>query len=86
MRFIKTILASAGMSLATAATAMAAPLALQQDPAPIKVDVHTSATHTVWYTDPVWLAIGGVVALLIIVLAIFAARGRSEGSNTTVVR
>jgi hypothetical protein len=84
MRFIKTILASAGMSVATAVSAMAAPL--QQDPAPIKVDVHTNATHTVWYTDPVWLAIGGVVALLIIVLAIFAARGRSEGSNTTVVR
>ena len=86
MRFIKTILTSVGTLLATAATAMAAPLALLQDPAPIKVDVHTSETHTVWYTDPVWLAIGGVVVLLIIVLAIFAARGRNNGSSTTVVR
>jgi drug/metabolite transporter (DMT)-like permease len=86
MRFIKTILTSAGTLLATAATAMAAPLAFLQDPAPIKVDIHTSESHTVWYTDPMWLAIGGIVALLIIVLAIFAARNRSGGSNTTVVR
>ena len=54
-----------------------------QDPA-IKVDVHTNGSHTVWYTDPVWLAVGGVVVLLVIVLAIFAARGRN--SSTTVVR
>lgn len=84
MGFIKTILTSAGTLLATAATAMAAPLALLQDPAPIKIDVSTSETHTVWYANPVWLAIGGVVVLLIIVLAIFAARSR--GSSTTVVR
>jgi hypothetical protein len=85
MRFIKTMLTSAGTLLATAGTAMAAPLALLQDPAPVKVDVHTTETHTVWYTDPVWLAIGGVVVLLIIILAVVAVRGR-DGSNTTVVR
>lgn len=84
MRFIKTMLASAGGLLASAATAMAAPIALLQDPSPVKVEVHTTETHTVWYTDPVWLAIGGVVVLLIIVLAIFAARGRNN--STTVVR
>lgn len=84
MRFFKTVLTSTGVLCATAVTAMATPMALLQDP-PIKVDVHTSETHTVWYTNPVWLAIGGIVALLIIVLAIFAARGRSD-SNTTVVR
>ena len=83
MRFIKTILTSAGMLLASAGTAMAA---LQDPQAPIKIDVSTSETHTVWYANPVWLAIGGIVVLLIIVLAIFAARNRSEGSNTTVVR
>ena len=83
MRFIKTLLMSAGLLLATTTTAMAVSPALLQDPT-IKVEVQTSATHTVWYTNPVWLAIGGIVALLIIVLAIFAARGR-EG-NTTVVR
>ena len=84
MRFIKTMLASAGGLLATATAAMAAPMALLQDPT-VKVDVHTTEGHTVWYTNPVWLAIGGIVVLLIIVLAIMAARGRSDGS-TTVVR
>jgi len=57
--------------------------ALLQDPT-LKVEVQTRATHTVWYTNPMWLAIGGLAALLIIVLAIVATRGR-EG-NTTVVR
>ena len=84
MRFIKTILTSAGALFATTATAVASAVQDPQAP-PIKVDVHTSETHTVWYTDPVWLAVGGLVVLLIIVLAVVAARGRGE-SNTTVVR
>ena len=68
MRFFKTMLTSASMLLASAATAMAAPIALLQDPqAPVKVDVHTSETHTVWYADPVWIAVGAIVVLLIIV-------------------
>ena len=77
MRFIKTLLTSAGMLLVTVGTAVA------QDPT-LKIEVETAPTRTVWYTNPVWLAIGGIVALLIIVLAIFAARGR--GNDTTVVR
>jgi hypothetical protein len=83
MHIIKTLGTSAAMLLVTAATAMAVPLAMLQDPT-LKVEVHTSPTHTVWYTNPVWLAIGGIVALLIIVLAVVATRGRE--SNTTVVR
>ena len=83
MHFIKTLLTSTSMLLATAATAMAVPLAMLQDPI-LKVEVQTSATPTVWYTNPVWLAIGGIFALLIIVLAVVAARGR-EGT-TTVIR
>ena len=77
MRFIKTLLTSAGMLVATAGMAVA------QDPT-LKVEVETAPTRTVWYTSPTWLAIGGIVALLVIVLAIMAARGR--GSDTTVIR
>lgn len=80
MRFIKTLLTSAGMLLATVGTATAAVL---QDPT-LKVEIQTAPTRTVWYMSPVWLAIGGIVALLVIVLAIMAARGR--GGDTTVVR
>ncbi len=83
MHFIRTLPTSAGLLLASAATAMAAPLALLQDPT-LKVEVQTNATHTVWYANPVWIAIGGIAALLIVVLAVVAARGR--GGNTTVVR
>ena len=81
MRYIKTLLTSAGMLLATTGTAMA--VTVMQDPT-LKVEVETAPTRTVWYTSPVWLAIGGIVALLIIVLAIMASRGR--GNDTTVVR
>lgn len=87
MRVIKTMLTSVGMLFASATAAMAAPLALLQDPpAPVKVDVTTTESHTVWYTDPLWLGIGGLVVLLVIVLAVMAARGRDSGSSTTVVR
>ena len=86
-RFVKTMLTSATMLLASVATAMAAPVALLQDPqSPVKVDVHTTETHTVWYTEPIWIAVGAIVVLLIIVLAVLAGRGRDSGSSTTVIR
>ena len=85
MRVIKTMLASMSLVFATATSAMAAPLARLQDPqSPVKVDVHTTESHTTWYTDPLWLGIGALVVLLIIVLAVMAARGKD--SSTTVVR
>ena len=79
MRFLKTILTSLGLVLLTSASAMAMML---QDPA-IKVNVQTDATDTTWYTSPAALAIGGLIVLLIIVLAV---KGRSKGSTTTVIR
>lgn len=58
-----------------------------QDPQPpkaeIKVDIDNDR-DTVWYTDPVWLAVGAIAALVIIVLAVMAARGGRD--STTVVR
>lgn len=87
MRVIKAMLTSIGLTLAATVTAVAAPLAMLQDAqAPVKVDVRTSATHTVWYADPVWIAVGIGAVLLIIVLAVLASRGRDSGSNTTVIR
>ncbi len=79
MRFIKTLLTSAGMLFVTTGTALAT--VMQEEP--IRVEVETAPTRTVWYTDPVWLIVGGVVALLVIVLAIMASR---RGGDTTVVR
>jgi hypothetical protein len=58
-----------------------------QDPQPqtqVKVDLDTDR-DTVWYTDPVWLAVGAIALLVIIVLAVMAARGGDRG-GTTVVR
>jgi hypothetical protein len=45
--------------------------------------METAPMHTVWYANPMWLAIGGIVALMVIVLAIMAAR---KGNDTTVIR
>ena len=78
MRAIKTLFASLGLVLLTSTTGLAMIL---QDPA-IKVDVSTTDGHSTWYTSPVWLAIGGL-ALLLIIVAIFASRRKS---TTTVVR
>ncbi len=84
--------AAPGSSAAVTVSAMTiAPsslvLSVTQDPQPpkaeIKVDI--SEDRTVWYADPVWLAIGGIALLLVIVLAVMAARG-GERDTTTVVR
>ena len=58
-----------------------------QDPQPPKAEVKVdiSDDRTVWYTDPVWLAVGAIAALVVIVLAVMAARGGGRDS-TTVVR
>ena len=53
---------------------------------PVKVEVSTPATHTVWYTDPVWIGVGAVVVLIIIVLAIMASRNSEGKTTTTVIR
>jgi hypothetical protein len=80
MRFIKPLFASLSLMLLASVNAMAmAP----QDPS-IRVNVHTDATNTTWYTSPAALAIGGLVVLLIIVLAVMA--GRRRGTTTTVIR
>jgi hypothetical protein len=78
MRFFKRMGMAVGMLLATGTVALA------QEP-PIRVEVQTTETQTTWYTDPVWLAIGGLALLLFIVLIVLAARGGRK-STTTVVR
>ena len=78
MRTIKTLLTSLGLVLLTSSTALAMML---QDPS-VRVDIQTTDGSSTWYTNPVWLAIGGL-ALLLIIVAILASRRKS---NTTVVR
>jgi hypothetical protein len=58
-------------------------LAALQD-AKVTVQVNDNTTHTSWYTQPMWLAIGGVALVVIILIAVLA--GRAGRSNTTVVK
>jgi hypothetical protein len=70
------------------AAAVAAPALLPQNAPqnpPVQVEVKTSESTTTWYTDPVWIVVGGLALLIIIVLAVAAGRGESR-STTTVVR
>lgn len=62
-------------------------LAVTQDPQPPKTEVKVNIddNRTVWYADPTWLAVGAIALLVIIVLAVMAARGGDRGT-TTVVR
>lgn len=52
----------------------------------VKVGITTSDSGTIWYTDPIWIWLGAGVLLLIIVLAVMAARNKSTKSTTTVIR
>jgi hypothetical protein len=65
--------------------------ALQQQPAPapapdpapdLNVDLDIDRGGTVWYADPLWLALGGLGLLIVILLIVFAVRGNS----TTIVK
>ena len=56
-----------------------------QPPAEVKVDISTSKSGGgTWYTQPMWLAIGGLALLVIILIAVMAARGGRN--NTTIVK
>jgi hypothetical protein len=52
--------------------------------AKVTVQVNDNTTHTSWYTQPIWLAIGGVALVVIILIAVLA--GRAGRGNTTVVK
>jgi hypothetical protein len=69
----------AGMHAATVA------LMLQDAPSQpgrhIEVEVDVNRGGGAWYTNPVWIAIGALSLLVLIILIVMAARGR-----TTVVR
>jgi hypothetical protein len=58
-------------------------LAALQDPN-VTVQINDNTTRTSWYTQPMWLAIGGVALVVIILIAVLA--GRSGRGNTTVVK
>lgn len=62
-------------------------LAVTQDPQPPKAEVKVDISdgRQVWYTDPLWLALGAIALLIVIVLAVMAARGGGD-RGTTVVR
>jgi hypothetical protein len=60
-------------------------MAVQQPDAPsppARVDVDINTSDGVWYTNPVWLALGAI-ALIVLVLLIVSA---SRSGGTTVVK
>jgi protein-S-isoprenylcysteine O-methyltransferase Ste14 len=52
-----------------------------QSPPDVKVDITTKEGGGTWYTQPLWLAVGGLALLVIILFAVMAGR-----NNTTVVK
>lgn len=76
--------------LPTVTSATIAPMALTVasvaplQEAKVTVQVNDNTTRTSWYTQPIWLAIGGVALVVIILIAVLAGRGGR--SNTTVVK
>ncbi|MGQ0537765.1 MAG: hypothetical protein ACT4R6_02365 [Gemmatimonadaceae bacterium] len=77
-----------GSNTATVAALPLAVSAVQQVQDPPKVDVNITQEDrgTVWYTDPVWIALGAIALLVLIVLVVMAARSGNGRDSTTVVR
>jgi hypothetical protein len=55
-----------------------------QPPAEVKVEISTKGGGGAWYTQPIWLVVGGLAFLVIILIVVMAARGGRN--NTTVVK
>jgi hypothetical protein len=75
-----------GVALAVTAVTFAPVAQETQPPADVKVDITTNkgGGGSAWYTQPIWLAVGGLALLVIILIAVLAARGGRN--NTTVVK
>jgi hypothetical protein len=80
MRFPRALI-----SLSTTLTVGIVPAALAAQ-GPVKVEVSMPASHTVWYTDPMWLGVGAAAVFIIIILAVMASRSGEKKSTTTVIR
>lgn len=64
-------------------TTVQAMVAQQPDaPSPPRIDVNINDNDGVWYTNPVWLALGAI-ALIVLVLLIVSA---SRTGGTTIVK
>jgi hypothetical protein len=72
------LLASPGTAV-TASVDLQQPQAAPQPNPQVNVEVHRDG----WRPSPVWLAIGGIGAVLLILIVVLIARG---GGSTTVVR
>jgi hypothetical protein len=47
-----------------------------------KIEVKTTESHSAWYTQPVWIAIG--IVALVLIIALIAMAGRRNGGTTVV--
>ena len=65
-----------------AAPQTASPQAAAQPPVQADVDVDVHRGGGVWYTSPMWIAIGVIAVVLLVVIIAMAARG----GGTTIVR
>lgn len=80
-----------GAALPAAAALDPAPVqvaSLQDQPgggADVEVDLGADTGGTVWYTNPLWIALGVIGALVLILIIVLAARG-GRGGGTTVIR
>lgn len=50
----------------------------------LDVEVGTDTEGTVWYADPLWIAVGVIGGLVLLLIIVLAARGGRGG--TTVIR
>jgi hypothetical protein len=64
------------------AAVQAAALDAQQPPG-ASIDVDINEGEGVWYTSPIWIAIGAIALVVVVLLIVTATRG---GGGTTVVR
>lgn len=88
MRSVFALFAVLGLAMAggAASPALAAvdstyTLAVEQQPGQSSIDINIDGSGT-WWSNPLWIGIGGVAFLLLVVIVALAARG----GGTTVIK
>jgi hypothetical protein len=52
----------------------------------VTVKIEDNRTTTVWYMEPVWIAVIAIGVVVLLILVVLAARGSSSGGGPTVVK
>ena len=75
---------STALAFTSASTSATVESPQEAPKAQIDIDINKGGGGRAWYTNPMWIAIGGIALVVVILLVVTASKG--GGGGTTIVR